>query len=50
LVRLEPIDLEQPIVVALDVERRRLVAEHRDLARTVCLDPDRRVALADVPQ
>ena len=48
--RLEPVAQHERVVVALDAERRRLAAEHRDRARRVGLDPDQRLGLPGVAQ
>ena len=47
---LEPGDVDERVVVAVDPERRLAAAEHLDLARAVGLDPDRRVVRAGVPE
>ena len=47
---MEGVDEEQRVVMALDVERRRALAEDLDLGRRTGLDPERRALGAGVAQ
>src|SRR2546423_5358997 len=48
--RLEPLDHDDRVVMALDSERARTRAEYLYLASTACLDPDSRLRLPDITQ
>src|SRR3954463_10211765 len=50
LTGLEPVDGDDRVVVALNLERPGGMVQDRHLARPVRLDPDRRVLVREVPQ